>query len=94
MNREQELLITKTPTHYRDLNPGPLVSLSGPQTIRPRRLTDHNAVTRTTTISIKANKTDSSRMDLDDRKWIAPSSINHYYIHTNIHTTHALSTKG
>jgi hypothetical protein len=36
MTREQVLLfITKTPAHYWDLNPGPLVSQSGPQTTRP-----------------------------------------------------------
>jgi hypothetical protein len=29
------LFITKTPTHYRDSNPGPLVLQSGPQTTRP-----------------------------------------------------------
>jgi hypothetical protein len=36
MTREQvKLFITKTPTRFRDLNPGPLVSESGPQTTRP-----------------------------------------------------------
>jgi hypothetical protein len=32
-----KLFITKTPTptHFRDLNPGPLVSKFGPQTTRP-----------------------------------------------------------
>jgi hypothetical protein len=36
MTREQEFLfITKVPTRYRDLNPGPLVAQSGPQTTRP-----------------------------------------------------------
>jgi hypothetical protein len=36
MTRTQvQLSITKAPTHYRDLNPGPLVSYSGPQTTRP-----------------------------------------------------------
>jgi hypothetical protein len=36
MTREQENLhITKTPTHYRNMTAGPLVSYSGPQTTRP-----------------------------------------------------------
>jgi hypothetical protein len=36
MTREQVyLFITKTPTHYRDSNPGPLVLQPGPQTTRP-----------------------------------------------------------
>jgi hypothetical protein len=36
MTREQvKLFITKTHTDYRDLNPGPLVSKSGPRTTGP-----------------------------------------------------------
>jgi hypothetical protein len=30
-----KVFITKTRTHYRDLNPGPLVSKSRPETTRP-----------------------------------------------------------
>jgi hypothetical protein len=29
-----QVFITKTHTHYRDLKPGPLVSLSGPQSTK------------------------------------------------------------
>jgi hypothetical protein len=42
MTREQVYSFsTKTTTHYRDLNPGPLFSKSGPQTTRPAGRQDY-----------------------------------------------------